>query len=736
MTAVPLSPVASVTLWESLTNPKGTRLVTDWNGLLDLPEWCAPPELLDKHAGRGWSPATFAGDRRAKAGVEVVCALVLDYEAHDDQAAATLEDALALWGRWCGWIHTSYSHTPENPRFRVIVPLSRGASPEEWPSVWRWAATRCVEVGHAIDEACRDASRLWFLPAVRPGGAGDYRLVPLGGAEGWLDVDAVLAEQRAADAPPVPPAPSRARAQGATEDGAARYVRKALDGALDDLRRAPKGTRHNVIRAKAYHLGGLLHTGALSADQIERELVGEAQRCGWDNLDKTRQTVRYQIAAGARMPRALPELRHPPREPSSARPSGAAPSEGAGQDGGGEGGGEEDWTTVLIRRKGEVTNDLANVLAYLEHDDAWRERLRFNEARQRIEVLDGVDWRTWQDADDTDAAVWFQRARGLRVRPESVCQAVQAVARRQSCNPLTDYLSSLVWDGVPRLERWLSAYAGAADTAFVRAAGACWLRSAVARAFCPGIKVDAALVLEGGQGAGKSSLFRVIGGEYFTDDIHDLGHKDAAVAMAGAWIVELPELSAMGRTDLETLKAASSRQVDRYRPPYGRAMVEQPRRCVFGGTTNRSEYLRDETGNRRWLPVRVLSVDLDRLRRERDQLLAEAVASWRSTGPIALPPEVWGEASEEQAARVESDPWEDKVAEACKGEAEVTVVRVLTSGLGLELGKVTQREQNRVARCLVRLGWERFQRRDPLTGARTWAYRPTSHQSKPSGDNR
>jgi predicted P-loop ATPase len=715
MSAAAAVDTVAITLWESLTNPRGRRLAADWNGVLDLPEWLAPPELHEKHAGRGWSPATFADDRRVKAGVESVCALVLDYEATEGQLPTDPSEAAALWGQVRGWLHTTYSHTPETPRFRVVVPLSRTVDAAEHAVLWRWAATRCAEAGHQIDESCRDASRFWFLPAVRPGRGAEYVMLPLDG-EAWLDVDAVLQEQRAAEAPP--PAPKRqARASQPDETGAARFVRKALDGALDDLRRAPKGTRHNTIRVKAYHLAAYIHTGAIDADTIERELMAVATAARWENLDKTRATVRHQIQAGSRMPKDIPPRQHPSRDeqpvPSSSR--GAEPP-AAGAEG-------EDWTTVLIRRRGEVTNDLANVIAYLEHDPVYAGRIRYNEARQQIETLDGEDWRLWRDTDDTDTAVWFQRAKGLRVRPESVCQAVQALARRQACNPLTDYLDGLRWDGVPRLEGWLTRYASAQDTAYTRAAGACWLRSAVARAFVPGIKVDAALVLEGAQGAGKSSVFAVIGGEYFTDDIHDLGSKDAAVAMASAWIVELPELSAMGRTDLETLKAAVSRQADRYRPPYGRALVVQPRRNVFGGTTNRSEYLRDETGNRRWLPVRVGAVDLARLRADRDQLLAEAVASWRAGDPLALPPGVWAEAAEEQSARVESDPWEDKVAETIRGEREVTVVSVLIKGLGWELGKVTQREQNRVARCLVRLGWERHNRRDP-GGGRTWVYRP------------
>lgn len=710
----------AITVWGSLTDPQGTRQEETWPTLLGHGWWRRPVVLVDKVRARGWSPAIFAGDRRAKAGVEAVFALVLDYEAAEGEAPTSIDDALDLWRGCLGLLHTSYSHTPERPRFRVIVALSRAVTGAEYGPLWRWAATRCAEAGHQIDEACRDPSRLWFLPAVPPGGELTYQSRALDG--GPLDVDAALAEQREREAPPPPPAPRpRTSAAPAEGFGPERFCARALEGAVDDVRRAPKGSRHNTIRAKAYQLAGLLHTGALSADQIEAALLGAARAAGWADEPKTLATIRDQIKAGARAPRQVPELRFTPRAASGE----AAPS-GPSTDGGEPPSeGDEDWTTVLIRRRGEVTSDLANVVAYLEHDDLWKGRLRFNETRQQIEVCESDAWRTWGDHDDTDAAVWFQRAKSLRVRPEAVCQAVQALARRQAVNPLTDHLGALVWDGVPRLANWLVSYAKAPDTAYIRAAGACWLRSAVARAFVPGIKVDAALVLEGAQGAGKSSVFAVLGGEYFTDDIHDLGSKDAAVAMASAWMIELPELSAMGRTDLETLKAACSRQVDRYRPPYGRAMVSQPRRCVFGGTTNRAEYLRDETGNRRWLPVKVGAVDLAALRRDRDQLLAEAVASWRAGGALSLPPEVWAEAAEEQAARVESDPWEDKVSETIRGEKEITVVRVLTVGLGLELGKVTQREQSRVARCLVRLGWERFQRRDP-GGGRTWAYRPAS----------
>jgi len=712
----------AITVWGSLTDPQGIRQEETWETLLSHGWWRRPVVVADKVRARGWSPAIFTGDRRAKAGVEAVFALVLDYEAPEGEAPTSLDDAFDLWGAYRGLLHTSYSHAPERPRFRVVVALARPVSAAEYSLLWRWAATRCAEAGHQIDEACRDPSRLWFLPAVPPGGEASYTARRLDG--GLLDVDTALAEQREREAPPPPP-PPRPRASTAAPDGfgAERFCTRALEGAADDVRRAPKGSRHNTLRAKAYQLAGLLHTGALTADQIEATLLAAARAAGWDNEDKTRATIRDQIKAGARAPRQVPELRYSPRDAGDGAPPSEPPPEAPQAEDAGEPPeppAAEDWRSVLVTRRGEVTSDLANVLAILEHDDAWRGRLRYNEARQQIE--DGG--RLWGDTDDTDAAVWLQRTWRLRARPEAVCQAVQAIASRHRHNPLADWLRGLRWDGVARLDTWLTRYAGAQDTSLARAIGAAWLRCAVARAICPGIKADAALVLEGAQGAGKSSIFSILGGEYFTDDVPALDSKDAALAVARAWIVELPELSAVARSLVEHTKAFVSRQTDRVRPPYGRALVEWPRRCVFGGTTNRSDYLRDETGNRRFWPVTVGATDLDALRADREQLLAEAVASWQVGGALALPPELWGAAAEEQAARVEVDPWEERVVSYLRGRAEVTCVEVLTSGLGLglDLEKVGQREQNRVARVLVALGWLRCQVR--REGRRVWVYRP------------
>ncbi len=205
------------------------------------------------------------------------------------------------------------------------------------------------------------------------------------------------------------------------------------------------------------------------------------------------------------------------------------------------------------------------------------------------------------------------------------------VARRNTYNPVTEYLDGLKWDGTFRLCTWLKDYMGAiGDPKYLDAIGPRILVGAVARAFEPGCKHDVVPVFEGPQGAGKSTAVRILGNPWNADGVPDLSTKDAAIQIQGVWLVELEELTSMSRADVEHVKAFLSRSVDRYRPPYGRNATNRPRRCAFIATTNLQDYLKDETGNRRFWPVRCRDVDLSALERDRDQLLAEAVQEYRN----------------------------------------------------------------------------------------------------------
>ena len=232
-----------------------------------------------------------------------------------------------------------------------------------------------------------------------------------------------------------------------------------------------------------------------------------------------------------------------------------------------------------------------------------------------------------------------------RIGRDIVDQGVNLYAFSEERNELKEYLKSLEWDGQRRLDTWLIEYCGAGASAFVREAGRCWLIAAVARAFEPGTKFDHMLVLEGDQGIGKSTVFEILAGPWF-DELGKFDGKDSAEKLAGVWIVEIAELAGLNKSDVETVKSFLTVRADRYRPPYGRRVEEHPRTCVFGGTTNADTYLNDSTGNRRFWPIKCQHIAIEDLRRDRDQLLAEAVQHYQRGKSFLLSEQARKEAQE------------------------------------------------------------------------------------------
>jgi len=254
--------------------------------------------------------------------------------------------------------------------------------------------------------------------------------------------------------------------------------------------------------------------------------------------------------------------------------------------------------------------------------------LAFNEFAFGTVALKPAPWGVvlkgeWTDHEDRLAADWLQK-QGILVSVDVAGQAIQTAARDRPIHPVKSYLHGLKWDGVPRVDTWLSDYLGAENTGYARAVGSRWLLSAVARIFRPGAKADCCLILEGPQGIRKSTALKTLAGEFFTDELADLGSKDAAMQTRGVWIIELSELDSLSHSEVARIKAFMSRTTDRFRPPYGMRLVESPRQCVFAGTVNHSTYLRDETGGRRFWPITCGRIEVEALARDRDQLWAEA----------------------------------------------------------------------------------------------------------------
>ena len=355
----------------------------------------------------------------------------------------------------------------------------------------------------------------------------------------------------------------------------------------------------------------------------------------------------------------------------------------------------------LLTKTGEIKAELANALIALRSSPEFE--IAFNDFKNEI-IAHKVPWehagstsrdRHWTDRDALLTTDWLQH-HGVHVGVDVAARAIETVAGDNRFHPVLDYLNSLKWDRTKRIDNWLELYLGARASAdyhddalpsmkYVRAVGARWLISVIARVFQPGCKADCCPILEGPQGLGKSTALKILGEPFYTDDVSDFGTKDAVMQSRGVWIVEIAELKALGRAEISHIKAFMSRSVDRYRPPYGRYVVESPRECVFIGTSNQSEYLRDETGGRRFWPVWCEGykgrVKFKELQRDHDQLWAEAVVRygsgenwWLDTAELLLA------AEEQQMGRYEGDPWDEFIADHLEKKNETSIQEILGVG--------------------------------------------------------
>ncbi|MBO1361798.1 hypothetical protein J2D73_18610 [Acetobacter sacchari] len=392
---------------------------------------------------------------------------------------------------------------------------------------------------------------------------------------------------------------------------------------------------------------------------------------------------------------------------------------------------KHDWCTKLDRNeKGDARPTSANALMALQNADELSGLVATDELAGAVMLTrappvtsesdedDGDEKfpRRMIDADVTAMLVWMQRNGLPTMSYDALFKAVTLEAGRIRYHPVRNWLTGLVWDGEERINDILPRYFRSDDTPYTRDVGRKFLVAMIARAMTPGCKMDYMLVLEGDQGVRKSTACSILGGSWFSDNLPDLRHggKDVSQHIQGKWLIEVAEMSATDKADANALKSFITRPVERYRPSYGRFDVEQPRQCVFVGTTNKKVYMRDETGGRRFWPVRVGvdgKCDTEALRRDRDQIFAEAFMAW-ATGEQHWPSDdTQAELYEpEQEKRFESDEWETVVVAYLmdKKNDQIRLLDIAENALSIAPKDFGTTSMRRLTAIMERIGWERM----------------------------
>lgn len=346
--------------------------------------------------------------------------------------------------------------------------------------------------------------------------------------------------------------------------------------------------------------------------------------------------------------------------------------------------------------------DIAGTFAF----DAFKMRVMLMRRPPWIDGKGAWEPRVVQDRDYSEAVMWLE-AKYMTPKASNIAAVIQTVAERASFDRLTEYLRGLKWDRKPRVKGWLTYYLGVDDSEYARAIGVRWLVSGVARGLKPGCKVDTMPILEGPQGARKSTALRFLyGDDFFTDGLSDIGSKDAKMEMQGVWGLEVAEMHKFSAAEVNDVKKFLTQQTDRFRPPYGRSVIEAPRRVVLNGTINPegNAYLRDPTGARRFWPLTVGGIDLDGIAADRDQLWAEAVALFDQHTPWWVQEDELAAVEVEQEKRTDVDVWTDMIVPLVKDQSTVLQVDIFTH-LGIPRKDADWRHAGRVGRIMKKLGW-------------------------------
>lgn len=600
-----------------------------------------------------------------------------------------------LWSDWCmfygnaGAVYSTHKHTPEKPRLRLVVPLARNVDPDEYQAIGRRVAdTLGID---KFDDTSYQPQRVMYWPSTSRDGQFVFEhldapmLDPdeiLGTYHNWRDVSSWPMSSRVTQVVQRTATKQKDPLEKGGIVGAfcrAYYpIQTAIEQFIPTYVPSDDPGRYTYTEGSTA-AGVIIYDDKFTYSHHATDPASGVLCNAWElvrlhsfidldaNVDPdTPMASRPSYKAMARL---ATEDKKVTAQIIADRVDEAAgdfaePIEANGTD----------WREKLkVTEKGALAQTIENAVIILRHDPSLKDSLAYNEMDHNIVSLKSLPWREirgasqWVDTDDAALRFYMERLYGMTGK-DRIFDAVNVVAQERSFHPVRDYLSGCEWDGVPRVDTLLIDYLGAEDNAYTRAVTRKTLVAAVARIYKPGCKFDYMLTLRGRQGLGKSALIAKLGGPWFSDTFTTMQGKDAYEQVQGVWIMEVGELAGMRKAEAETIKLYISKQVDRFRPAYGRRLQEFPRQCVFIGTTNETQFLRDTTGNRRfWVvdtPNNPTHDMWDELTSETiKQIWAEAVELYNAGEKLYLPKNLEKMAREVQESYEEENPRAGIVAE-------------------------------------------------------------------------
>ena len=626
----------------------------------------------------GFVMGKLKGGRRKKDCVVFRSALTLDM----DHAVGDVPEQMELFFDFRCLIYSTHKHTPEAPRFRLVIPLSRNVSPDEYAAVARKVAE---DIGmEMFDDTTYEPSRLMYWPSTSADGEFVFRDV----AGEILDPDVVLARYRDWRDSSEWPVSGRQQAvvlremkkqadplgkEGVVGAFCRTYsIEEAVEVFLADVYRpSVMQGRYDYVPADS-QAGVVVYEGRFAYSHHATDPACGKLMNAFDMVRIHRFGELDVRASEDTEACKLPSFRAMSEFAVSDERVKLTLAEERAESAKREFSGEDDWSKGLeLDRQGKVKDTLDNLVLAIRHDDGLQS-IAFNLHRDGIDAGEGLPWKQikpgWNDSDFASLKVYLNKGYGVYA-PTKTKDALLAVASERAYHPVKEYLDALPeWDGVKRVDTLLTDYLGAEDSAYTRAVIRKTLAAAVARIYQPGTKFDSVLILNGPQGIGKSTMFARLAGAWFSDSLTltDMRDKSGPEKLQGYWILELGELAGMKKTDVETVKSFLSRVDDKYRASYGLNVESHPRQCVIVGSTNtESGFLRDITGNRRFWPVRVNGESVKKpwqiSGEDVLQVWAEAKAVYEGGERLYLEGEVAAMAVSQQAEAMETDDREGLV---------------------------------------------------------------------------